>query len=45
MVTLGVPLAPLLFGFVVLCVGYRWVYWILAIVSSSGDMLLLTYNL
>lgn len=45
MVTLGVPLAPLVFGFVVLRVGYRWVYWILAIVSSSGDKLSSTYNL
>lgn len=35
MVTLGVPLAPLLFGFVTSRVGYRWIYWILAIVSMS----------
>jgi hypothetical protein len=27
MVTLGVPLAPLLFGFVTSRVGYRWIYW------------------
>lgn len=34
MVTLGVPLAPFIFGFVTVRVGYRWTYWILAIVSS-----------
>lgn len=32
MVTLGVPLAPLLFGFVAMRVGYRWIYWILSMV-------------
>lgn len=32
-VTLGVPVAPFIFGFVALRVGYRWIYWILAIVS------------
>jgi MFS family permease len=35
MVTLGVPLAPFIFGFVAYHVGYRWIYWILAMVSSS----------
>lgn len=34
MVTLGVPLAPFIFGFVTVRVKYRWTYWILAIVSS-----------
>lgn len=33
MVTLGVPGAPFIFGFVPLRVGYRWIYWILAIVG------------
>jgi MFS family permease len=33
MVTLGVPLAPLIMGFVSERVDYRWIYWILAIVS------------
>lgn len=32
MVTLGVPSAPFIFGFVVQRVGYRWIYWTLAIV-------------
>ena len=32
MVTLGVPTAPFIFGFVALRVGYRWIYWVLAIV-------------
>ncbi|RYC58249.1 hypothetical protein CHU98_g7962 [Xylaria longipes] len=30
-VTLGVPVAPFIFGFVALRVGYRWIYWTLAI--------------
>lgn len=34
-VTLGVPVAPFIFGFVALRVGYRWIYWTLAIVSAS----------
>lgn len=33
MVTLGVPVAPFIFGFVALRVGYRWIYWVLACVS------------
>ena len=33
MVTIGVPLAPFLFGFAALRVGYRWIYYALAIVS------------
>lgn len=33
MVTLGIPVAPLVFGFAVIRVGYRWIYWSLAIVS------------
>jgi hypothetical protein len=33
MVTLGVPAAPFIFGFVALRVGYRWIYYTLAIVS------------
>lgn len=33
MVTLGVPVAPLIFGFVAMRTGYRWIYWILAMVS------------
>lgn len=32
MVTLGVPTAPFIFGFVAYRVGYRWIYWILACV-------------
>lgn len=35
MVTLGVPVAPLIFGFVAQRVGYRWIYWILACVSHT----------
>jgi MFS family permease len=35
MVTLGVPMAPFLLGFAAVRVGYRWIYWILAIVSPD----------
>ncbi|KAK3295238.1 major facilitator superfamily domain-containing protein [Chaetomium fimeti] len=31
MVTLGVPMAPFILGFAAVRVGYRWIYWILAI--------------
>ena len=33
MVTLGIPIAPFIFGFVTQRVGYRWIYWVMAIVS------------
>ena len=35
MFTLGVPTAPLIFGFVTTRVGYQWIYWILAMVSLN----------
>jgi len=34
MVTTGIPLAPLIFGFVTAYAGYRWIYWILAIING-----------
>lgn len=34
MVTLGVPVAPFIFGFVAIRVGYRWIYYILAITNG-----------
>ncbi|KAL5610399.1 hypothetical protein FOVSG1_005080 [Fusarium oxysporum f. sp. vasinfectum] len=34
MVTLGVPVAPFIFGFVAQRVSYRWIYWILAITNG-----------
>ncbi|KAI0521827.1 major facilitator superfamily domain-containing protein [Xylaria bambusicola] len=33
-VTLGVPIGPLVFGFVAFRAGYRWIYWVLAITSA-----------
>ncbi|RDA82392.1 hypothetical protein CP532_6272 [Ophiocordyceps camponoti-leonardi (nom. inval.)] len=33
MTTVGIPLAPVVFGFVALRVGYRWIYWSLAITN------------
>ncbi|ORY58462.1 major facilitator superfamily domain-containing protein [Pseudomassariella vexata] len=35
MVTLGVPLSPLIFGFVATRLNYRWIYYILAIINST----------
>lgn len=35
MVTLGPPTGPFLMGFVAYHLGYRWIYWIYAIVSPS----------
>ncbi|KAN0102257.1 MFS general substrate transporter [Hyaloscypha variabilis] len=34
MITLGVPIAPFIFGFVAYHVGYRWIYWILAMING-----------
>lgn len=34
MVTIGVPVAPFIFGFVALRVDYRWIYWTLAITNG-----------
>ena len=39
MVTIGVPVSPFIFGFVALRVDYRWIYYILAIVSKSSRTL------
>lgn len=38
MVTLGIPVAPLIFGPAVIRVGYRWIYWSLAMVSLLSFM-------
>ncbi|KAF2126130.1 MFS general substrate transporter [Dothidotthia symphoricarpi CBS 119687] len=34
MVTVGIPLAPFIMGFVAYNVGYRWIYWIIAIIHG-----------
>jgi MFS family permease len=34
MVTIGVPVSPLIFGFVTNSIGYVWIYWILAMVCD-----------
>lgn len=34
MVTLGVPMGSFIFGFVSYHIGYRWIYWILAIING-----------
>ncbi|CZR63521.1 probable synaptic vesicle transporter SVOP and related transporters (major facilitator superfamily) [Phialocephala subalpina] len=41
MVTIGVPSAPFIFGFVALRVGYRWIYWILA--NTNGCQFVLYF--
>jgi MFS family permease len=45
MVTLGVPTGPFIFGFVTQRVGYRWIYWILAIVSIRPRKIKNKYSL
>ncbi|KAJ5091132.1 hypothetical protein NUU61_006002 [Penicillium alfredii] len=42
MVTLGVPVGPFIFGFVAQRVGYRWIYWILAI-TNAVEFILYTF--
>lgn len=34
LITLGIPLAPLIFGFVTFHAGYRWIFWILAMING-----------
>lgn len=34
MITVGIPLAPLICGFVTFHAGYRWIYWLLAIING-----------
>ncbi|KAH7115122.1 major facilitator superfamily domain-containing protein [Dendryphion nanum] len=41
MITLGVPLAPFLMGFVTTRVGYRWIYYILATINGGQFILYL----
>lgn len=41
MVTLGVPMAPFIFGFVAQHVGYRWIFWVLAITNGVQFVLYL----
>jgi MFS family permease len=41
MVTLGVPIAPFIFGFVALRVDYRWIYYVLAITNAVQFVLYL----
>ncbi|RLL93220.1 hypothetical protein CFD26_101575 [Aspergillus turcosus] len=41
MVTLGVPIGPFIFGFVAQRVGYRWIYWVLAITNAIQFILYL----
>ncbi|KAJ5742049.1 hypothetical protein N7533_011458 [Penicillium manginii] len=44
MVTIGVPIAPFLFGFAVMRVGYRWIYWTLAIVNGIQFIVYLLFG-
>jgi MFS family permease len=39
LISLGVPVAPFLFGFVATHIGYRWIYWILAITHGVQFLL------
>lgn len=44
MLTVGIPLAPFLFGFVTYRAGYVWIYWVLAIVSSFSNQSVLPFT-
>ncbi|OKL57415.1 hypothetical protein UA08_07658 [Talaromyces atroroseus] len=44
LVTVGGFLSPLLFGFVTQRIGYRWVYWILAITNAVQFLLYLVFG-
>ncbi|KIW04383.1 uncharacterized protein PV09_04667 [Verruconis gallopava] len=44
MISLGVPTAPLIFGFVATRVGYRWIYWVLAITNGVQFLLYLIFG-
>lgn len=39
MVTIGVPIAPFLFGFLALRISYRWIYYVLAIINGAQIIL------
>ncbi|KAK1141067.1 hypothetical protein N8T08_009640 [Aspergillus melleus] len=44
MVTLGVPVGPFIFGFVAQRVGYRWIYWVLAITNACEFILYIFFG-
>ncbi|KAI9373830.1 major facilitator superfamily domain-containing protein [Aspergillus egyptiacus] len=44
MVTLGVPVGPFIFGFVAERVGYRWIYWVLAITNACQFILYIFFG-
>ncbi|KAF9893413.1 hypothetical protein FE257_011845 [Aspergillus nanangensis] len=44
MVTLGVPVGPLIFGFVAQRAGYRWIFWVLAITNGAQFMLYFVFG-
>ncbi|KAJ1713953.1 hypothetical protein G4B11_010183 [Aspergillus flavus] len=44
MVTLGVPVGPFIFGFVAQRVGYRWIYWVLAITNACQFFLYIFFG-
>ncbi|KAJ5183876.1 hypothetical protein N7492_001492 [Penicillium capsulatum] len=44
MVTLGVPIGPFIFGFVAQRVGYRWIYWVLAITNAVEFVLYIFFG-
>ncbi|KAL6234138.1 hypothetical protein BDW75DRAFT_241338 [Aspergillus navahoensis] len=44
MVTLGVPVGPLIFGFVANRAGYRWIFWVLGIINGVQFVLYLFFG-
>lgn len=45
MITLGVPIGPFIFGFVIYRAGYHWIYWILAMVFPLSQICLSVHQL
>ncbi|KAH0361729.1 MFS general substrate transporter, partial [Aureobasidium melanogenum] len=45
MVTVGIPLGPFIFGFVANNIGYRWIFWILAMVNGAQFILYLFFGI
>ncbi|KAL4913292.1 major facilitator superfamily domain-containing protein [Aspergillus aurantiobrunneus] len=44
MVTLGVPVGPLIFGFVANRAGYRWIFWVLAVINGVQFILYIFFG-
>ncbi|OJJ31051.1 hypothetical protein ASPWEDRAFT_119892 [Aspergillus wentii DTO 134E9] len=44
LITLGVPVGPFIFGFVAYRVGYRWIFWVLAMTNAAQFILYIFFG-